>query len=320
MLTYIHIFTQKISCDKCFTLENDKCICKLLLSANQNLCVTDCSEINEIAQNDVQCVKIIVKEMACQYNDGGTCKTCVQAFGTGSVYSSSVCECSAPGYVGAPNTICENCWGTGKIIDGPQCATCESKYIGSIFQQSQCVCDTSKGYVGSSDSVCSCASESCCQLTNTHYLNSACTTCDIAYSLSTWSIQLQKCMCVEANGLIGGQNSVCTSCWSQQTVVKNSVCTTCASIDINAVFIQNQCQCKDSFTLKNNICVKVTNVKQTIGLAVRVPVAAVVVITVIISVIIIKKRQNLKLKSNNSTEIPQQMIQPALQSTIAESK
>ncbi|CAL6041064.1 Growth_factor receptor cysteine-rich domain superfamily [Hexamita inflata] len=170
-------------------------------------------------------------------------------------------------------------------------------------------------------SACNCASEACCQLSNKHYINSACTTCDIAFSLSSWSIQSQNCECVEANGLIGGQNSVCTSCWSSQTVVKNSVCTTCTSIDINAIFIQNQCQCKNSFTLKNNICVKPTNVKQTIGLAVGIPVAAVVVVVVVIvSVLVIKKRQSLKQKSNDSAEIPQQMMQPALQSTITENK
>ncbi|CAL6033372.1 Cysteine-rich_membrane protein 1 [Hexamita inflata] len=223
-------------------------------------------------------------------SDKLSCVTCSSRYGDGSIYSSSgTCVCdTANGFAGATNSVCTDCWRKGQAVSGTSCAICSgttvlqsgtcaecpANFVPSVDKQScvscqqkysqgsiysavgTCVCDSSNGFAGTSNSICSycwvlgktisgslCAScpgttvlqSGTCQECPANLVPSAdklsCVSCASRYGEASTFVSYGLCRCT-AFGFAGSDNSVCSDCLRMGQMISGSTCSSCSGTQV----------------------------------------------------------------------------------------
>ncbi|CAL6114972.1 putative [Hexamita inflata] len=219
-----------------------------------------------------------------------SCVTCSSRYGDGSIYSSSgTCVCdTANGFAGATNSVCTDCWRKDQAVSGPSCAACSGTQVlqsglcaecptnfvpstdklsciscaqrygqGSIYSTiNTCVCDQSKGFAGSSNSICSycwvlgktISGSSCAQCPGTTVLQLgscaecpndlvpsadelSCVSCASRYGEASTFVSFGLCRCT-AVGFAGSDNSVCSDCLRMGQMISGATCSSCSGTTV----------------------------------------------------------------------------------------
>ncbi|CAL6063690.1 Conserved_hypothetical protein [Hexamita inflata] len=258
-----------------------------------NLCAA-CSG-NTVLQNFVcsECTNMIPSA------DKLSCVTCSSRYGDGSIYSSSgTCVCdTANGFAGATNSVCTDCWRKGQAVSGTSCAACSgtqvlqsgscaecpANFVPSVDKQScvscsqrygqgsiysavgTCICDSSNGFSGASNSICSycwvlgktisgtsCASCSgtqvlqsgTCQECPTNLVPSAdklsCVSCASRYGEASTFVSFGLCRCT-AFGFAGSDNSVCSDCLRMGQMISGATCSSCSGTQVLQSGVCQEC-------------------------------------------------------------------------------
>ncbi|CAL6033378.1 Cysteine-rich_membrane protein 1 [Hexamita inflata] len=228
-----------------------------------------------------------------------SCVTCSSRYGDGSIYSSSgTCVCdTANGFAGATNSVCTDCWRKGQAVSGTSCAVCSGTQVlqsgscaecpanfvpsadkqsciscsqrygqGSIYSTiNTCVCDSSNGFAGSSNSICSycwvlgktISGSSCASCPGTQVLQSgtcqecpinlvpsadklSCVSCASRYGEASTFISFGLCRCT-AFGFAGSDNSVCSDCLRMGQMISGATCSSCPGTQVLQAGVCAEC-------------------------------------------------------------------------------
>ncbi|CAL6024148.1 Cysteine-rich_membrane protein 1 [Hexamita inflata] len=228
-----------------------------------------------------------------------SCVTCSSRYGDGSIYSSSgTCVCdTANGFAGATNSVCTDCWRKGQAISGTSCAVCSgttvlqsgvcsecsTNFVPSLDKQSciscsqrfgqgsiysavgTCICDSSSGFAGTSNSVCSycwvlgktISGSSCAACSGTTVLQSgtcqecpndlvpsadklSCVSCASRYGEASTFVSFGLCRCT-AFGFAGSDNSVCSDCLRMGQMISGASCQSCSGTQVLQAGVCAEC-------------------------------------------------------------------------------
>ncbi|CAL6024146.1 Cysteine-rich_membrane protein 1 [Hexamita inflata] len=290
IITFLSL--QIASCGQNFTFSKltNSCVCELLLSSNKSMCAETCEDFNEKLVNG-KCVKQITIKGASNNID------CMTLYNQGSIWDGgSQCKCS-PGYAGGQNSFCTDCKRLGQVVSGTTCAacpgntvlqgtmcnectnmvpsvdklscvTCVSRYgDGSIYQSSgTCVCDTTNGFAGATNSVCTdcwrkgqaISGTSCAACSGTTVLQygvcsecpasfvpsvdkQSCISCSQKYSQGSIYSTINTCVCDSSNGFAGSSNSICSYCWVLGKTISGSSCASCSGTQVLQSGVCSEC-------------------------------------------------------------------------------
>ncbi|CAL6059510.1 Growth_factor receptor cysteine-rich domain superfamily [Hexamita inflata] len=240
-----------LSCFDGFELEDDKCVCKQLLSSNKSKCVSNCNSLNEIEKNG-KCVKLQIKQLNEFCMQDSECQSQEQ------ICISGNCQCDTE------NGYFDNNSGS--------CITCS--HIVTIFNKlsSQCECDESNGYITtvnpfdintqvmdwtvfeSSKSYCT-----KCWSINQIVVDHKCKYCDNGLIFKD-----NQCKCDSSIGSIrtpnpfdvqtqqtewtdfNNSNPYCTNCWESNLIILYDFCTSCSKLSALYDQTTHSCLCDNS--------------------------------------------------------------------------
>ncbi|CAL6103436.1 Hypothetical_protein [Hexamita inflata] len=215
----IQVETNNQSCGQLYIEKDDVCICPYFISANNSLCVQNCSDIGEFEVNGT-CIAMIMKKQSC--SDNACCSD--KSYGYNYVWSTEKNQCVCPPLQMCSclsEECCQKTLGIQYHLINGKCQNCSYSFaFGSEWDGKKCVCLSSQCY---------CTTEECCLLDNKHYINYKCNTCENSMG-SGYTWKDNRCQCETGNTCTCQTQECCAMNSQQIQVLSNGKCKLCKEI------------------------------------------------------------------------------------------